>query len=101
MRALTKPWRSLAYLYSAFSDRSPCARAIAISLGRSTFSSWSRWSISSCSFFLIFAIGSDISLHQKRFAGEGFGSCLGRPRAILSIDAEKLREQAQLLQIQR
>src|SRR5882724_11447850 len=72
MRALTKPCRSLAYLYSAFSERSPCARATAISLGRSTFSSWSSWSISSCSFFLIFAIGSDMRLHQKRFAGEGF-----------------------------
>src|SRR6266436_422603 len=73
IRALTKPWRSLAYLYSAFSERSPCARAMAISLGKSTFSSWSSWSISSCSFFLIFAIGSDMHLHQKRFAGEGLG----------------------------
>src|SRR5437867_12907551 len=44
---------------------------MAISLGRSTFSSWSSWSISSCRFFLIFAIGSDMRLHQKRFAGEG------------------------------
>src|SRR4029077_11607161 len=47
---------------------------MAISLGKSTFSSWSSWSISSCSFFLIFAIGSDMRLHQKRFAGEGFSN---------------------------
>src|SRR5262244_3944552 len=38
MRALTKPCRSFAYLYSAFSDKSPWARATAISLGNSTFS---------------------------------------------------------------
>src|SRR6266403_1904846 len=60
MRALTKPWRSLAYLYSAFSERSPWARATAISLGSSTLSSWESWSISSWSFFLILASGSDM-----------------------------------------
>src|SRR6266851_4161661 len=66
MRALTKPWRSLAYLYSAFSERSPWARATAISLGSSTLSSCESWSISSWSFFLILASGSDIVV--------GFGS---------------------------
>src|SRR6266404_2138952 len=78
MRALIKPWRSLAYLYSAFSERSPCARATAISLGKSTFNSWSSWSISSCNFFLIFAIGSDMSLHQKKIRGGGI--CKPPPR---------------------
>src|ERR1700736_1356719 len=58
MRALTKPWRSLAYLYSAFSERSPCARATAISLGKSTFNSCESWSISSSSFCFILASGS-------------------------------------------
>src|SRR5574340_1496558 len=39
MRPSMKPWRSLAASYSAFSDRSPCARASAIAVitdGRST-----------------------------------------------------------------
>src|SRR5439155_26122367 len=78
---LTKLWRSLAYLYSAFSERSPWARATAISLGSSTFSSWSRRSISSWSFCLIFAIGSGIAIHQKRVAREGWSLWTNRPRA--------------------
>src|SRR5216684_2714970 len=57
---LTYPWRSLAYLYSAFSERSPWARATAISLGSSTLSSCESWSISSWIFFLILASGSDM-----------------------------------------
>src|SRR5713226_6926466 len=81
MRAFTKPWRSFAYLYSAFSERSPWARATAISLGSSTFSSWSRRSISSWSFCLIFAIGSGIAIHQKRLAREGWSLWTNRPRA--------------------
>ena len=39
MRAWRKLWRSLAALYSAFSRKSPCSRALRISLGRWTFSS--------------------------------------------------------------
>src|SRR5579885_1221325 len=71
IRAFTKLCRSLANLYSAFSDKSPCARATAISFGRSTFSSCSSASISSCSFCLIFFSGSDMvsifqTLCQKR-----------------------------------
>src|ERR1700732_2211564 len=58
MRAFTNPCRSFAYLYSAFSDRSPCARATAISLGKSTFNSWESWSISSSNFCFILASGS-------------------------------------------
>src|SRR5215472_5594284 len=64
--ALTYVWRSLANLYSAFSDRSPCARATAISLGSSMLSSWESWSISSWSFFLIFASGSDMVIGLPR-----------------------------------
>src|ERR1041385_8640260 len=60
MRAFTNPWRSLAYLYSAFSDKSPWARATAISLGRSMLSSRSRAVISSWSLSLIFFSGSDM-----------------------------------------
>src|SRR5215468_2430281 len=113
--ALTYVWRSLAYLYSAFSERSPWARATAISLGSSTLSSCSSWAISSCSFCFTFAIGSDMRLHQtglrvsgvvllarrnklflppwyKKFRGEDFKS---RPRAASSIDASKLNEQEQ------
>src|SRR5579864_4428277 len=60
MRAFTNPCRSFAYLYSAFSERSPCARATAISLGRSMLSSRSSAAISSCNFVLIFFNGSDI-----------------------------------------
>src|ERR1700739_2619727 len=73
MRALTKLWRSLAYLYSAFSERSPWARATAISLGSSTLSSCSRVSISCCNFDLIFARGSVIRspLVQKNDAEFG------------------------------
>src|SRR5215472_13783057 len=64
--ALTYVWRSLANLYSAFSERSPCARATAISLGSSTLSSWESWSISSWSFLLIFASGSDMVICLPR-----------------------------------
>src|SRR5215472_10831064 len=66
MRALTKPWRSLANLYSAFSERSPWARATAISLGSSTLSSCSRVSISCCSFCLILANGSVMRNPRQR-----------------------------------
>src|SRR2546423_170219 len=66
MRAFTKPWRSLANLYSAFSERSPWARATAISLGRSMLSSRSSAVISSCSFCLIFFSGSDIVVMFRR-----------------------------------
>src|SRR6266852_5704502 len=59
---LTYPWRSLANLYSAFSERSPWPRATAISLGSSTLSSCESWSISSWSFFLILASGSDMAV---------------------------------------
>src|SRR5271154_6386404 len=59
-RAETYAWRSLAYLYSAFSERSPCARATLISLGSSSCSSCSRAAISSLSFFLIFSVRSII-----------------------------------------
>src|SRR6266852_769158 len=57
-RAETYPWRSLAYLNSAFSDRSPCARARINSLGSSRFSSCSSVWISSSSFCLILERGS-------------------------------------------
>src|SRR5258708_5619302 len=67
MRAFTYPCRSFAYLYSAFSERSPCARATAISLGRSMLSSRSSAAISSCSFSLIFFKGSDIFFSCGRF----------------------------------
>src|ERR1700730_1818061 len=64
--AFTYPCRSLAYLYSAFPERSPCARALAISFGRSMFNSCSSWSISPCKRCLIFARGSDMVVsHQK------------------------------------
>src|SRR5262249_53370393 len=104
MRPLPNPVRSLAYLYSAFSERSPWARATAISLGSSTLSSYSSWSISSCNFCLIFAIGSAMRLHrevlragskariQKVSRGKDQQS---RPRAASSIDAGKLNEQEQ------
>src|SRR5208282_5450519 len=87
MRALTYPCRSFAYLYSAFSERSPCARALAISLGRSMFSSCSSWSISPCKRCLIFASGSDMVVgHQKvvakkMFAESGLAGWLAGPRA--------------------
>src|SRR5580704_14091097 len=59
-RVETNDWRSLAYLYSAFSERSPWARATLISLGSSSWSSCSRAAISSFSFFLIFSARSII-----------------------------------------
>src|SRR5215813_15544412 len=91
--ALTYVWRSFAYLYSAFSERSPCARATAISLGSSTLSSCSSWSISSCSFCLIFAIGLAIAIHQKDSRGRD--SPYGRiaPAQGGIIDARELRLQ--------
>src|ERR1700722_16795105 len=54
IRAFTNPWRSLANLYSAFSERSPCARATAISFGSSTFNSCSGGLFSSFFFFFFF-----------------------------------------------
>src|SRR5580704_17638269 len=59
-RAATYPWRSFAYLYSAFSERSPCARATLISLGSSSWSSCSSAAISAFSFFFIFSARSII-----------------------------------------
>src|ERR1700687_1557961 len=83
MRAFTKPWRSLAYLYSAFSERSPWARATAISLGSSTLSSWESWSISAWSFFLILASGSDMVVgfsSLKKAAESGTNGWSAGPR---------------------
>src|ERR1017187_1677376 len=56
MRALRKPCRSLAAWYSAFSLRSPWARAFRISFGSSTRYSYSSTVISSWSFFLMSVI---------------------------------------------
>src|SRR5208282_6044639 len=71
-RAETYAWRSLAYLYSAFSERSPWARATLISLGSSSCSSCSRAAISSLSFFLIFSVRSIIGCLENPG-----GPCLG------------------------
>src|ERR1700689_4223188 len=71
-RAETSPCRSLAYLYSAFSERSPWARATLISFGSSSCSSCSSRAISSLSFFLIFSVRSIIG--HLRHPG---GPCLG------------------------
>src|SRR3984957_10720431 len=65
-RVETNDWRSLAYLYSAFSDRSPCARATLISLGSSSWSSCSSAAISAFSFFFIFSARSIILGIVKR-----------------------------------
>src|ERR1700732_5000703 len=59
-RVETNDWRSLAYLYSAFSERSPCSRATLISLGSSSWSSCSSAAISAFSFFFIFSARSII-----------------------------------------
>src|SRR3989442_12438401 len=98
MRALTKPWRSLAYLYSAFSERSPWARATAISLGRSTLSSWESWSISSWSFFLILASGSDMVVEcqfAKKVGGVRNQRMVCRTPRKDIIDAGELKSQGE------
>src|ERR1700719_3567138 len=96
MRALTKPWRSLAYLYSAFSERSPCARATAISLGKSTFNSCASWSISSSNFCFILASGSCMFLSatyslQRLKKDGGVRKC--RTPLQMIIDGVELRPQ--------
>src|ERR1700733_6447235 len=69
-RASTNLWRSFAYLYSAFSERSPWARATLISLGNSSCSSCSRAAISAFSFVFIFSARSIILGIVRGFATE-------------------------------
>src|SRR5580704_2791375 len=93
-RVETNDWRSLAYLYSAFSERSPWARATLISLGNSSWSSCSRAAISAFSFFLIFSARSIIlGVMRERYS-------VNRPsRTVLNAYneiIEDLREVSQM-----
>src|SRR6266851_7477663 len=83
---LTYPWRSLANLYSAFSERSPWARATAISLGRSTLSSCSSAVSSSWIFCLIFFNGSDIA--NRDLSEQGKIKLEPQPQATVNYTRE-------------
>ena len=91
-RACRKLCRSLAALYSAFSRRSPCSRALRISLGRCTLSSKSsRW-ISSWSLFLrSIMLFWELPPRPRRMSGD----TITAPRADAHRrDAPKPREPA-------
>src|SRR5579872_138212 len=76
-RPSMKPWRSFAAWYSAFSERSPCARASAIALMISWRSTFLRWFTSSSSDLNPAAV---MGIRSMAFNSCHQQSCSVRPR---------------------